>query len=243
MDFETFVYFAIFAVFILYRVLTGKKKSQPNRPRQGPRPTQQRTPQTSADLDEALQEIRRALGWETPQQQRPAPPVPAPHGQSAAERSEGRFPGTSDSALEDRTRAREAARRHTEAGGSASDAARRRVEARRGPETFRREPESVLREPPRPRPSHPTPSRPSPAPQKHRMPFEDALPWEGAVRPTVRPHGAGLRIDVLETRQSTEDHTRAQRTDLIRARLQNPEHAREAFLISEILASRRRRRF
>ena len=88
MDIETLFYIAIAAIYILSQVLGGKKKKPtpgrtggpPTRPDRAPR--QQQRNETS-EMDEALREIRRALGWETPEPEpAPAPPAPPPDRES-----------------------------------------------------------------------------------------------------------------------------------------------------------------
>ncbi len=92
MDLETLFYIAIAAIYILSRLSGGKKKKKkrsappsaeqrqpvPPRPTTSPAPVQSPASDPSSELDEALREIRRALGWEQPHA--PGAPTPAQSG-------------------------------------------------------------------------------------------------------------------------------------------------------------------
>lgn len=98
MDLEVLVYIAIAAFYILSQLTGGKKKKRgAQRPSKQPaRPSPQRqvpdaepvaSSAPSNELDEALREIRRALGWAQPEPEpeRTPAPVPVPERTVAAE--------------------------------------------------------------------------------------------------------------------------------------------------------------
>ncbi len=79
MDYETLFYLAIAAIYILYQVLAGNKKKKTRRPGTPLPPAPDAIDSagpTAAEptLDDALREIRQALGMEVPE----APPKPPP---------------------------------------------------------------------------------------------------------------------------------------------------------------------
>ena len=83
MDFDTLIFFVIAGVYILFQVLGAKKKQQQKAAAKAklpaPKPVPPGAAPTSAQaeptLDDALREIRLALGMATP----PKPPRPVPH--------------------------------------------------------------------------------------------------------------------------------------------------------------------
>lgn len=77
MDVETLFYIAAIAIYFLFQILGGKKKRQAKK--QLPIPTQGQEQATSTGeptLDDALREIRQALGMEPPPARPPQPSAP-----------------------------------------------------------------------------------------------------------------------------------------------------------------------
>ena len=223
MDLETLFYVAIAVLYLLSRVLGGKKKA----PQKGVPQRQQRPQQTptrraepaaanrAPELDEALREIRRALGWEEPEPARPTEPAPAPQTQPSPEPTPTFEP---------------AGTREPRAVPPARPIPRTAVE-----KADRRPVPQAKVESARPRVVPEARLEPSVRTEEFRS--VETPRWDARE---AAHRQVGGRPAASESARS--DAARVQRARALRQKLLNPESARDAFLMAEILAPRSRRR-
>lgn len=245
MDLDTLFYVAIIVLYFVAQALSSKRRKKtapkgsdrpaarrPAEPRRTAAP-QAKRPAGQQDLDEALAEIRRALGWEPPKSEPPPSPTRAPEPTSTRApkptpaRTQAPTPARTAETPRPRTTERVRARASVEPPAARPDLHTPR-DLSSGQRTI---PKSRLE----------TRHADTSASARRARPVEqvafESVPaeWEGL------PHRERQRIPHREAPAPRQEDTSI-RLDDLQKRLGTPDSAREAFLMSEIFNRRTRLR-